>query len=114
MLRSAIGTALMLVGARLTAQSGRSSMTGIVFDPSETHGIAEATVLLTGDPGTPRLATVAFTTPTDEEGHYSFNRLPYGDYLFRVSAPGFVPYQVNIYIAPDAQTALHVKLRAAQ
>ena len=89
-------------------------MAGIVFDPSETQGIVGATAVLTGDPGMPRLAALAFTTHTDVKGHYSFNALPYGDYLFRVSAPGFVPYQVNIYIAPDALTALHVKLKRAQ
>jgi hypothetical protein len=39
------------------------------------------------------------------------SNVPYGDYTFRVSAPGFSAYQIKLYIASDALTELHVKLR---
>jgi len=94
-----------------TAQSGRSWMNGIVFDESDTHGISGARVELIGDPDSPRLQTTKLTTMTDERGKYSFQKVPYGDYTFRVSAAGFTTYEIKLYIASDALTELHVKLK---
>jgi CarboxypepD_reg-like domain len=48
---------------------------------------------------------------TDPNGKYSFKDVPYGDYTFRASAPGFTAYQIKLYIASDALTELHVKLK---
>ena len=93
------------------AQSGRSWMNGIVFDESDTQGISGARVELIGDPDSPRLRAIKLTTNTDERGKYSFKDVPYGDYIFRVSAAGFTPYEIKLYIASDALTALHVKLK---
>jgi len=92
-------------------QSGRSWMNGFVFDKSDTRGLADATVELIGDPASERLRSVKLTTKTDSNGKYAFKDVPYGDYAFRVSAPGFTGYQINLYIASDALTELHVKLR---
>jgi Cna protein B-type domain. len=93
------------------AQSGRSWMNGIVFDESDTQGISSARVELIGDPDSPRLQAIRLTTNTDERGKYSFKDVPYGDYTFRVSAAGFTPYEIKLYIASDALTELHVKLK---
>ena len=93
------------------AQSGRSWMNGIVFDESDTQGISGARVELIGDPDSPRLRAIKLTTNTDERGKYSFKDVPYGDYTFRVSAAGFTPYEIKLYIASDALTELHVKLK---
>jgi uncharacterized surface anchored protein len=99
------------VGVTAGAQSGRSWMNGIVFDESDTNGIAGATVELIGDQESARLRSVRLTTQTDSDGKYSFKNVPYGDYTFRVTAPGFTSYQIKLYIASDALTELHVKLR---
>ena len=96
------------------AQSGRCWMNGIVLDESDTNGIAGATVELIGDQDNPRLRSVHLNTKTDERGKYSFTNVPYGDYTFRVSAEGFAPYEIKIYMLSDAQTELHVKLRKAR
>jgi hypothetical protein len=106
--------AILLIGfvaATAVGQSGRSWMNGIVLDESDTNGIAGATVELIGDPDSARLRAVKLTTQTDPNGKYAFKDVPYGDYTFRVSAPGFTSYQIKLYIASDALTELHVKLR---
>lgn len=92
-------------------QSGRSWMNGIVVDESDTNGIGGATVELIGDPDSARLRSVKLTTQTDSNGKYAFKDVRYGDYTFRVSAAGFTTYQIKLYIASDALTELHVKLR---
>lgn len=66
---------------------------------------------LTGDPGSEQLRDVKAEAHTDEEGKYYFKGLVPGDYTFRVTAPGFAPYEVPVFVAPDTLTALHVKLR---
>jgi hypothetical protein len=100
-----------IIADSTAAQSGRSWMNGIVFDESDTNGLKGATVELIGDPDSERLRDVKLTTQTDSNGKYSFNLVPYGDYTFRVSAPGFITYQIKLYVASDALTELHVKLR---
>ena len=103
--------ALSLTIPIAAAQSGRSWMNGIVFDESDTQGISGARVELLGDSDSPRLRAIRLTTNTDERGKYSFKDIPYGDYTFRVSAAGFTPYEIKLYIASDALTELHVKLK---
>ncbi len=105
---------IAMFSATAIAQSGRSSMNGLVLDESDTHGIENATVELIGDPTNQRLKDVKLSTKTDSRGKYLFERVPYGDYTFRVSAPEFTTYQVTIYLASDAQTQLHAKLRKKQ
>jgi hypothetical protein len=96
------------IGAR---QSGRSWMNGFIFDESATKGLKDAKVELIGDPNSPRLQSVRLTTQADESGKYSLKEIPYGDYVFQVSAPGYSSYEIKIYIAPDMLTAVHVMLR---
>jgi hypothetical protein len=110
----ALVIALLLIGipaSHAVAQSGRSWMKGIVLDESDTNGIKGATVELIGDPDSPRLRSVKLLTQTDSSGKYSYKDVPYGDYTFRVSASGFSTYEIKLYIASDALTELHVRLR---
>lgn len=109
-----LGSALLLLAlssAALQAQRDHSWVNGLVFGESETHGVAGATVTLTGDESSPRLREVKLEARTDDEGKYYFKDVAHGDYTFRVSAPGFTPYEIRLYIATDTLTALHVKLR---
>ena len=102
---------LLVVSTALSAQSGRSWMKGIVLGVSDSQGMSGAAVELFGDPESPRLRAEALSTTTDDRGRYFFKVVPYGDYTFKVSAPGFLPYEIKIYIASDAETQLHVRLR---
>lgn len=102
---------LSLATINASAQSGRSWMGGMVFGESDTQGLAGARVELIGDPASPRLRDKKLTTDTDKDGKYSLKEIPYGDYTLRVSADGFVAYEVKLYVASDTGTTLHVKLR---
>jgi hypothetical protein len=102
---------LSLTTISVPAQSGRSWMGGMVFGESDTQGLAGARVELIGDQASPRLRDKKLTADTDKDGRYSLREVPYGDYTFRVSADGFVTYEIKLYVASDTGTELHVKLR---
>lgn len=103
-------TPLMLVAAT-PAQSGRSWMNGFVFADSDTKGLSGATVELIGEQSNDRLRNVRLSVKTEEDGKYSIKDVPYGDYTFRVSAEGYEPYEIKLYIGSDMLTQIHVRLR---
>jgi Carboxypeptidase regulatory-like domain len=102
---------LLVISSVLFAQSGRGWMKGIVLGVSDSRGMSGAVVELSGDPDNPRLRSVGFDAKADETGRYFFKNIPYGGYTFKVSAPGFIPYEIKVYIPSDAETQLHVRLR---
>jgi hypothetical protein len=93
------------------AQSGRSWMNGFIFADSDTRGLQGALVELIGDQGNARLQSVKLSTKAEEDGKYSIKDIPYGDYTFRVSAAGYEPYEIKLYIGSDMLTQIHVRLR---
>jgi hypothetical protein len=95
------------------AQSGRGSMSGYVLANSDVQMLPGATAVLTGNRDNARLKSVKRETVTDAQGQYSFVAIPYGDYTFTVSAPGYVTYEIQVYIPSDATTQIHVRLRTA-
>ncbi len=108
----ALGLALTV--APTAGQWGRSAMNGMVFDDSDTHGIAGVTVELFGDAQTERLRDVHLAVLTDVAGKYTLERVPYGRYEFRVSAAGYLTYSIPLYVASDALTQIHVQLLRAE
>src|SRR5262249_38057941 len=44
-------------------------------------------------------------------GKFSFEGLPAGDYLLRVLAPGYAPYEAKLYCAGDSATQLTMRLQ---
>lgn len=95
----------------VTAQWGRGTVSGLVFGNSDTQGLAGAKVELVGNREDERLREVQLAMATDAAGKYAFERVPYGRYEFRVSAPGYLTYSISLYVASDAHTQLHVQLR---
>jgi hypothetical protein len=91
------------------AQSGRGWMDGFVVQESATRPAAGATVELTAI--APRSGSGKLVAKADEQGEYKFKEIPYGDYVLRVSSDGYKSYQIEIYILPDAQTRIHVRLK---
>jgi len=102
--------ATAILSPRAGSQSGRSWLNGFVFAESDTHGLQNATVELRGAPDYPRLVDVHLTAQTDEQGQYGLKEVPYGMYSFKVSAPGFQPYEIPLYVASDMLTQIHVRL----
>ena len=103
--------ALLALGLTAPAQSGRSWMHGFVFSDSDTKGLAGATVELIGDPANERLKDVRLSTKAEQDGEYSLKDIPYGDYSFRVSAAGYEPYEIKVYVGSDMLTQIHVRLK---
>lgn len=101
---------LVLVGVA-SAQSGRCVMEGFVVGQSDFPGVSGATVELIGDPDIERQAPVKLTAKAGEQGKYSLKEIPHGDYILLVSAPGYIPYRIELYMLSDTTTQLHVKLR---
>jgi hypothetical protein len=106
-----IAITLSTLSVFAVAQSGRSWMNGFVFADSDTTGLPGATVELTGDQNNARLRSVRLSTKADERGEYSIKDIPYGDYTFRVSAEGYQPYEIKLYVGSDMLTQIHVRLR---
>jgi len=104
-------TALLIPAEILAGQSGRSWMKGFVFADSDTRGLPAATVELVGDQNNDRLRSVRLTATTAQDGAYSIQNIPYGDYTFRVSSPGYESYEIKLYIGSDMLTQIHVKLK---
>ena len=111
--RSALVAGMVLAAIPHGAQSGRSRMSGLVFADSDTRVLAGATVELVGDPESERLRSVHVVARTSAAGKYDIERLPYGRYELRIAAPGFEPYSIPLYLASDALTSLHARLRKA-
>lgn len=106
-----LATTLSILAGAVAAQSGRSWMNGFVFADSDTRGLPDATVELIGDQNNDRLRSVRLTTKTKQDGEYSIKDIPYGDYTFRVSAEGYDPYEIKLYVGSDMLTQIHVRLR---
>jgi hypothetical protein len=100
-----------IIGATSAAQSGRSWMNGFVFADSDTKGLPGASVELIGDQSNARLRSVRLSTKTEQDGEYSIKDIPYGEYTFRVSADGYEPYEIRLYIGSDMLTQIHVRLK---
>lgn len=103
--------ALSIVATTVAAQSGRSWMNGFIFADSDINGLAGAKVELTGAQDNERLKSVHLSTTAEKDGAYSLKDIPYGDYTFRVSAEGYEPYEIKLYIGSDMLTQIHVRLR---
>lgn len=104
------GLITALLPSPVAAQWGRAFVSGLVFGDSDTQGLSGARVELVGDRADERLREVHLASETDAAGKYAFERVPYGRYEFRVSAPGYQTYSIRLYVASDAHTQLHVQL----
>jgi hypothetical protein len=109
LITAAIGLLALCDPGTTYAQSGRGWMDGFVVQESATKAAAGATVELTAL--TPRSGSDKLSAKTDERGEYKFKEIPYGDYLLRVSSEGYALYEIEIWIMPDVQTKLHVRLK---
>jgi hypothetical protein len=86
-------------------------MDGFIFADSDTKGLPGALIELIGDQNNGRLRNVRLSTKAESDGKYSIKDIPYGDYSFRVSAAGYEPYEIKLYIGSDMLTQIHVRLR---
>ena len=64
-----------------------------------------------GDQNSDRLRSVKLTTKSEQDGKYSIQDIPYGEYSFRVTSKDYEPYQITLYIGSDMLTQIHVRLK---
>ena len=107
-----ISLTLMIAAVGVKAQSGISSVYGSVADFAATKQgkfvvVTGANVELEQNTrNTPR----KFTTTTDKRGVFSFQQIPYGDYVLRVSATNYRSYELKFFVESDDTEDISVLL----
>jgi hypothetical protein len=105
-LLAALAAAVVLVGVA-NAQSGGSSISGTVVDPSGAV-VANATVEIHNV-----VSGYDRTTTTDSKGNFSFPNVPFNPYHMTVSAAGFGQYAQDVEIRSVVGVAVKVNLTVA-
>lgn len=115
-----VATMLLLVlalcrgGATASAQSGRGSVHGYVgFEDVAYNDLAEkkvrARVELRGSTEFNR--GTLYTAETNERGSYDIRSVTMGEYVLRISSPGYAAYEIEVYIPSDFVCSLAVMLK---
>ena len=106
--------ALLFVNASF-AQSGRSGMRGYVaFEDLSYSDVAERKVHAKIELRRNAADKDPVTTQTDEHGSFDFGTVSPGEYILRISSPGFKTYETEIYLPSDFIGNLAVMLRKAK
>jgi Carboxypeptidase regulatory-like domain len=102
-----------LCGALALAQSGRGSMHGYVgFEDLSYLEVAEKKVHASIElRGNTEFNHEVYTAKTDEHGSYDIKSVPMGQYLLKISSPGYRSYQTELYIPSDFNCSLAVMLK---
>ena len=103
MLTAAVALTMPLAAIR-AQQASRASISGSVLDPSRAV-IPRATISFKNTTGSNEEAATA-----DLAGAYKLAAIPAGDYLVKVSAPGFAPFQKSITLAAGSSTSMNFSL----
>ena len=104
---------LLLFGTTALAQSGRGLMHGYVafedlsYNEVESGAIHATVELRTAKAG----GRGAYTTQTNEHGAYDFPSIAMGEYVLHITAPGYSPYEAELYIPSDFECKLAVMLK---
>lgn len=107
LLLASLGCALAL------AQSGRGSMHGYVgFEDLSYLEVAEKKVHASIElRGNTEFNHGVYTAKTDEHGSYDLKSIPMGQYVLKISSPGYRSYQTEIYLPSDFNCSLAVMLK---
>lgn len=107
-----VAALLMITAVGVRAQSGISSVGGVVADEAATRQgkfvvVSGANVELEQNvKDSPR----KFATTTDKGGVFGFREIPYGDYVLRVSAPNYRSYELKFFVDSDGSADITVLL----
>ena len=107
---------LMFICAMMTlAQSGRSGMRGyIAFEDLSYNDVAERKVHARIELRRTAEDKDVLKTETDEHGLYDFHSVSPGEYVLRISSPGYRVYEAEIYLPSDFIGNLAVMLKKAK
>jgi hypothetical protein len=95
------------------AQSGRASMHGYVaFEDLSYIEVGEQKVQATIElRGNTEFNHEVYTAKTAEHGSYDLKNIPMGQYVLKISSPGYRAYQTEIYLPSDFTCSLAVMLK---
>jgi|SRR6266508_3235810 len=97
------------------AQSGRSGMRGYVaFEDLSYNDVAERKVHAGIELRRTREDKDPTTTQTNEHGSFDFETVSPGEYILRITSPGYRPYETEIYLPSDFICNLGVMLKRAK
>jgi hypothetical protein len=96
-----------------SAQSGRGSMHGYVaFEDLSYLEVAEKRVHASIElRGNTEFNHGVYTAKTDEHGSYDMKSVPMGQYVLKISSPGYRDYETEIYLPSDFNCSLAVMLK---
>ena len=99
--------------AAALAQSGRGSVHGYVaFEDLSYMEVAEKKVHATIElRGNKEFNHEVYTANTNEHGSYDLKTIPMGQYVLKISSPGYRVYQTEIYLPSDFTCSLAVMLK---
>lgn len=106
---------LLVFCAGAHAQSGRGAMHGYVafqdiayndLDKQKVHAKVELK-------GNTEFNQTVLTTETNERGSYDIKDVPMGEYVLRISMPGYKTYETELYIPSDFTCSLATMLKKA-
>jgi hypothetical protein len=103
---------LLICVATVLAQSGRSGMRGYVaFEDLSYNDVAERKVHAKIELRRTTADKDVLTMATDEHGLYDFQSVSPGEYVLRISSPGYRVYETEIYLPSDFIGNLAVMLK---
>jgi hypothetical protein len=107
---------VLLASARPVSQSGRGGMHGYVaFEGFSYNDVLEGAMKAKVElRATGEFNHSVYTAETDKRGSYEFPSISLGDFTLKITAPGYTPYQIDIYIPSDFDCRLAVNLRKAR
>lgn len=108
----AVLVASLLLATASLAQSGRSGMRGYVaFEDLSYNDVAERKVHAKIELRRNAADKNPVTAQTDEHGSFDFGAVSPGEYILRISSPGYKTYETEIYLPSDFIGNLAVMLR---
>ena len=97
------------------AQSGRSGMRGYVaFENLSYNDVAERKVHARIELRRTREDKDPITTQTNEHGSFNFESVSPGEYILRITSPGYRAYETELYLPSDFIGNLGVMLKKAK
>jgi hypothetical protein len=103
---------LLICAVGVLAQSGRSGMRGYVaFEDLSYNDVAERKVHATAELRRHAGDKDAIATTTNEHGSFDFQSVSPGEYVLRISSPGYRVYETEIYLPSDFIGNLGIMLK---
>jgi hypothetical protein len=104
---------ILICAFSVLAQSGRGSMHGFVaFDDLSYLEVSEKKVHATIElRGNTEFNHQVYTAKTDKHGSYDLKSVSMGEYVLKISSPGYLTYQTEIYLPSDFNCSLAVMLK---